>query len=544
MVQKNSKHPLKTALLTLGIVGVLFLGVLLFMKSPLFEVELAQKEIHLELGSTPDTNPKTYLEGPDWCVPLSRVDVSNVRKTQTGRYPIYISHGFRTYTCYVNVTDTTPPKVTTSIKTKTVTPGQLVSAKSLGLDIEDYSEIESIAFTRISSTHFYTGLPEEDITEMKEAYKKGLEMYAEQFQFAYGGIYTLTITVKDAFRNSSDITLILKVEEPPIIETPENYYMGLAYEIDFAEHITAWDFIDETIDTSKVKIDTSQLKTDKAGSYSVAFSATDSYGLKQTTSATVHVLEREELQKLINTHQIDANKDVIVGAYNLYDSGYYENEDISAIQNVMLPSIVHVENDVLSTFGSGFIISIDKDFVTIATNEHVITSDLTPDITFSDGTTCNGSVVASNKMEDIAFIRIPIDGASTATSLPSSYSKTLRTVHINEGYWKSLADHANITIGYNCINANGEIWNTTSGYMIEKTAVRNWNDYKEINEMIISMKPVAGSSGSAIFDAYGHLIGMVRGYTDYVTYTETVAVPLDEILEYYQLIFKKKVQYQ
>lgn len=544
MTKISSKQNNKLFLIPIGVIGFLLLSAVLFVQSPLFDVTLAQTEMHLELGTAADTNPATYLEGSQWCVPLSYVDTSNVKKSKVGRYPIHIYHGFDKYTCYVNVTDTTAPVVSCDIKNKTVTPGETVSVESLGLKIEDYSDIDSMAFTRIASSHFYTGLPDEQTEEMREAYQKGLDMYAEEFQFSYGGIYTLTIGVEDTFHNRSEITLTLKVEQPPVIESASDYYMATAQEIPFEEYITAWDFIDEDLDASDVKIDSSQIQSDKTGSYPIYFSVTDSYGLTTTTEATVHVGTAAELQELINTHQINASEDIIIGAYNLYDSGYYENEDIDFIQNIMLPSIVHIENDVLDTIGSGFIIAIDDEFITITTNEHVVTDDMMPDVAFYDGTTCNAAVVGTNAKEDIAFIRIPIEEKHSVTAVAADYVQSLRTVHINESYWNELDNDESLTIGYNCVNANGKIWFTQSGTMIEKTAKRDWNNYTDIDAMIISMTPEAGTSGSAIFDSYGNLIGMIRGYTDYGSYTETIAVPLHRILKYYELIFKTKVQYE
>lgn len=541
---KQLSKKLKISLAVFGVIGLLLLGVTIFLHSPIFQVNLATKESHLEIGSEMTTDPAFYLEGDDWCVKLSMVDTSHVKETKVGRYPIYIYHGFQKYTSYVNVTDTTAPVVDCEVKNKTVKPGDIISVHSLGLDIQDYSEIESIRFTKISSTKFYTGLPDAETVDMREAYRKGLSMEAEEFQFAYGGIYTLTISVSDTFHNTSEISLILKVEEPPALEVPANFYVADTKEIDFKEYIEAWDFIDEDLDAEDVKVDASQLDLSKVGTYEVVFTTTDDYGLTATQTAKVHVSSQNALQELLNTHAVNLTADVVIGAINPYDSGYYASENIEFIQGIMLPCIVNIENDALDTFGSGFILEITDEFVTIATNEHVINSDLTVDVTFFDATACNGAVVAANAERDIAFIRIPIDGKNSSTSLSLEYVKTLRTVHINKGYWDGLADDCEIAIGYNCINSEGQIWMTNSGYIVEKTAIRDWNEYKDVNETIISMAPIAGTSGSALFDGYGRLVGMIRGYTEYDGYTETVAVPLDELLKYFEVVFKYKIHYQ
>ena len=542
MIKKMTKSKLILAIV--GIVTLLCLALILFMKSPLFEVEHVTKETHLEIGNEAESKPDFYLDGKGWCVALSHVDTSAVKETQVGRYPIYIYHGFQKYTSFVNVTDTTAPVVSCDVKNKTIVPGTIVSVNTLGLNIEDYSEIESVLFTKISSAKFYTGLPEEQMVEMREAYRKGLSMEAEEFQFAYGGTYTLTISVSDIFHNTSEITLALKVEEPPVIEAPNDFYVADAKEIDFTEYIEAWDFITDDLGAEDVEVDASQLNLTKVGTYPVSFSVTDEYGLTATKTTNVHVSSRDALQELLNTHAINLTTSIIIGAKNPYDSGYYASENIEFIQNIMLPCIVNVENDALDTFGSGFIIEINDEFVTIATNEHVINSDLTVDVTFFDATNCSGAVVASSPERDIAFIRIPIEGKNSNSSLSSDYVKNLRTVHINKGYWDGLSDDCGITIGYNCINNEGQVWKTTTGYMVEKEAIRDWNQYEDVNETIISMKPVPGTSGSALFDGYGRLVGMIRGYTDYEGYSETVAVPLSEILSYFEIVFKYKVHYQ
>lgn len=541
---KSTKKKLKIVLIILVLTICLLVSLFIFMQTPLFEVNLTKEETHLELGTSLERDPSYYLEGDNFSVSLSYVDTSSVNKNKVGRYPVYIYHGFEKYTCYVNVADTTGPVISCNVNTKTITSGETISINSLGVSAKDFSDIESLAFTKISSTHFYTGLSDEESEGIRKAYRSGIDVFGEAFRFSYGGTYTLTIEACDTFHNRSEITMTLIVEEPPVIEAASDFYVAIDNQIDFTEHVEAWDFIDEDYDIDDVKIDSSQLNVSTIGDYLISFSGTDSYGLTTTTTSTVHILSKDELQKLINTQKINATDYVIIGAYNKYDSGYYENKDFSFIQEVMLPSIVHIENDKLESFGSGFIIAIDDEFVTLATNEHVISSDLTVDVTFYDGTLCNGAVVYSNTENDIAFIRIPVDGSDATTSLSSNLVKTLRTVHIDESYWKNLKNSNSTSICYNCIDYDGTIWTGATGKIVEKLAVRDWNEYQEIKETIISFSPIAGTSGSALFDQSGRLMGMVRGYTDYGSYIETVAVPLSEILRHYELAFKTKIQYQ
>lgn len=517
---------------------------IIFLKSPLFEVRHTTKEFTFEIGNTLDTSPSAFLDGDNWCVTLSYVDASAVKKTKAGRYPIYIYHGFEKYTTFVTVLDTTPPEVSCDIKNKTVTPGEVVSVHSLGLNIKDHSEIESIYFTKISSDNFYTGLPEDVVADMVEAYRKGFSMQAEEFQFAYGGTYTLTICVTDAFYNSSEITLNLIVEQPPVIEVPSDFYVATYSDVDFTEYMDAWDFVDKDLDASDVVIDTLQLNLGKPGVYEVLFSAKDSYGLTSRVPVKVHVSTQDELQKLINTHSISISEDTIIGAYNAYDIGYYENTSISDLQALMLPSIVHIDNDKLDTWGSGYIIEINDEFITIATNEHVINSDLIVEVTFSNAKTFDGSVVASNPREDIAFVRIPIGEEESQTTYPEASLYELRTVHIDKGYWNDLGENANTVFCYNCIDENAESWMCNNGTILEKYVLRDWNEYSDVPETLLSTEPIPGTSGSALFSEQGNLLGMVRGYTNYATHTDTVAVPLIEILDYFEMVFKYRVEYR
>ena len=116
MPKVNQKQ--KLLFIIAGSISALVVFFFLFLNSPLFEVTHAQKELRLEAGTKPSTDPHTYLEGNNWSVALSYVDTSTVKHNTVGRYPIYINHGLKKYTTYVNIMDTTAPVVKSSVKNK------------------------------------------------------------------------------------------------------------------------------------------------------------------------------------------------------------------------------------------------------------------------------------------------------------------------------------------------------------------------------------------------------------------------------------------
>lgn len=398
-------------------------------------------------------------------------------------------------------TDSTAPLISCNIKTKTLLPGETISIDSLGIRAHDASKIESLAFTKIRSDYFYTGLPEDEISDMRKAYQKGISFHSEEFQFAYGGIYTLTIGACDIYQNCSEIEITIKVEEPPMIEAPTDFYVAEGYKIDFTEQINAWDFLDEDFSSDDLKIDSSSVNFAKAGSYPVFITGTDNYGLSQSMTATVHVHSQEELQQLINTHQINISEQVIIGAYNTYDMGYFDNSDSEMLNAAITPAMVHIENLEKNTSGNGFIIKIDEEMVTICTCAHVTANGMTQTVIFEDGSSCLGSVVRYDEAKDVSFIQIPIDGNSENTSLAKEYVKRLRTVHIDEVYWK---------------------------------------ENKDSSPIIVSSESDSDSSGTAVVDYTGRLLGMFCSSDS----KNGTTIPLNEILRQYELTFKKKLQYQ
>lgn len=331
--------------------------------------------------------------------------------------------------------DTTAPVIRCDLKSKTITAGTVLSVEKLGIRVTDNSPIDSVLFTRLASTQFYPGPSNEKTDAMKKAYETGINIDVEELQFSYGGIYELTVTATDIYANSSDFTFTLKVETPPIFEAPNVFYVCENAEIPYDKYVSAWDVIDGAYAFEDIVLDASEVHPGKTGTYPVSFSITDSYGLRSEQHANVHVLSAEDLQNLIDTHKINISDHTIIGASKPYDIGLYS--DAESLQTAILPALVHISNDRNDRSGDGIIIHIDEDFVTIAATESLVLDNLSVQLSFVDNTTCSASVVFTNTEYDLAFIRVPIDGVSSGSSLSSDALPSLRTVHLDETQWKN-----------------------------------------------------------------------------------------------------------
>lgn len=336
-----------------------------------------------------------------------------------------------------NKPDMTAPVISCDINSKTIKTGDTISVSKLGVRVSDNSKIDSLLFTKIRSDNFYmppADSSSEQLDTIKKAYAEGIAISGEEFQFTYGGIYELTITATDIYANSNDFTFTLKVETPPIIETPPDYYVVTGAEIPYKDYVKVWDIVDGDYTFEDITLDTSNLNIGKEGSYTVSFSAKDKYGLTSTCTANVHIMSKKALQQLIDTHKINATDHAIVGAYNKYDIGYYD--DATQLEVAIVPALVQISNSKNDVAGDGFIIKIDNEFITIATNESVVRGHLSALVSFFDDSKYNASVVFTNEEYDLAFIRIPVDGANETSSVSSNTLSTLRTVHLDETQWK------------------------------------------------------------------------------------------------------------
>ena len=83
-----------------------------------------------------------------------------------------------------------------------------------------------------------------------------------------------------------------------------------------------------------------------------------------------------------------------------------------------------------------------------------------------------------------------------------------------------------------------------TGTILEKTALKNVEDYTNLSQTVLSFHYLDSLSGAPLFDNEGCLVGMLRGSITTDDATETLAVPLNELLDYYERVFKTRVELQ
>ena len=478
-----------------------------------YRVRQVTERMVLELGDKVSEDLHDYIDGFEFAVTRSELDLSDVKQDKVGEYEATVTHGWQEFTYTIIIEDTTPPELILKDEQIYLKLGEEYSANKFVEEVQDIS----------------------GSVELKLKAVDGEETGNGQISFSECGTYDVAVTATDPSGNRSRESMEVIVDTAPVISGMPEYYIAVGSRVDYLEGVTAEDTLDGDV-TDTVEVDTEDLDITVAGDYEIIYTATDDYGLMTEEPWIIHVMEKADLQEAINTHRINRHEQQIVGAYNLYDAGYYETDDVAYIQEVMEPTMVVVLLPNVSR-GSGFILEITDEYVLVCTNQHVVKSKETVEICFHEGSKETGTVVARDKTLDIALVEVK------RSDISEELMDTLMTVHIDVDYWESLKNEEPLSLCFRTLNENGSIWRDKDGIMLEKEGV---SEYKaDVVMTKANMGVFAGSSGSAIFDGYGNFIAMIMGHEYHSgKWVWDWGVRLPDIMSFYYQTYNRQLYYQ
>ncbi|MBQ7924967.1 MAG: trypsin-like peptidase domain-containing protein [Lachnospiraceae bacterium] len=512
---KKKKYPVILAgvLLVVALIG---LGIL---AAPyVMPVKQVAEVFTYELGQGVSHEITDYVTGRNWVVAKSHLDLSYVREHEVGEYPVTVHHGFQNFEYIIRIQDTTPPILTLKGGPYVLEVGESYGVDSFAVEARDNSARISWGIAAAEST--------EDLGSA--------DSYSHTLVFENMGYQRIAISAQDASGNISWLELDVLVDDGPEIAGVRDFYLAVGSQADYMKDITSVDAVDGDV-TETLLVDVSQVNTDIPGAYEVVYSNTDQFGFQTKVQALVHVMEPMELQKAINHHVIHRQEVRIIGAFNPYDGGCYTDDDVKLIMSRMEPAMVGLGIPAVS-WGSGFVIELGQQEMIICTNQHVVKDRKEIMVYFHDGTAVEGVVKAAEYDLDMAFVTIPVE------KLPAHIMDTVMTVHINKAYWESLENETPINLCMRTINEDGSVWRDRIGKLVSKDGqLPEGITYRGVDPITeVDLKLYSGCSGSAILDGYGNLIAMAAGHSDNRYY----AIPLGNILDYFEAVFGRKVYYE
>lgn len=510
MTKENKKKYTKKIGIILGCLAavIVVLGLLPFVV-PLNQVT---STMNVELGDVVSTDLNDYVSGFTPGFWVTNLDVSRVDTNQVGDYTATVKHGFQQFNYKVLVRDTTAPVLTLATDNIYLKKGQMYPANYFVEEIFDLSGDVTVTVS------------DNIMPDFRRTYA-----YSENC-----GNYILSFFAKDASGNESVYTLSITVDTAPTISGIKEYYVVPGTTLNYLDFITAYDEVDGDV-SQNVYVNAEGVDLSKVGSYELMYICEDSYGLESEEAVAVNVMEAIDIQNLINTHEIHRLEEIIVGAYNLYDIGYYNDKTMAQMLEIMEPTTIRITNT--NSYGSGFILQILEEEIIIGTCQHVVKSADTVEISFFDGTKVDGTVVEAIYDMDIAFVSVNIEDIS------QELLDKLYTVHINKGYWDSLNNNADLEVGVRCITDQGTVWRDRSGKLVYKSGQADmmWRDLPQVTRITASL--FHGSSGSNIFDIHGNTMGVatyiIVGGGRHESYCST----LETLCVKYEEVFGKKLYY-
>ncbi len=496
-------------LIVLGFVGA---GVALFPF--VFPLKQTETVFVYELGTPVSRNVADYVFGNSQAMAKAVVDLSLVDMDKVGTYPAWVKQGLYRYEAMICIEDHTPPKLICQ-------EGPFVLKKGENYDLEFFGIRATDLCGQVS-----VGVSFEGAREQKD--------YHDSISYNNTGYYGVQVQATDASGNVTRRELQVLVDEGPQLIGVKDIYQVPGMQLNYLEGVQSLDTIDGDL-TALLNVDTGAVDNTKPGLYTIRYLSVDQYGFDTLQEARVHVLEPEVLQHQLNTHQINRLECRIEGAPNLYDSGYFEAEDVPRVLTEMEPAVVGICARE-GYWGSGFILEINEQEIILCTNQHVVEDFVKADIIFHEGTRLQGELAGSVYDQDIAFFSVPLN------SVPQELLDTLKTVHINFSYWEGLAEDAALTLCMRTIDKDGDVWRDRIGILLDKTTEVPEGIYYRLVAPITEMdlKLFHGCSGSAVWDGYGNLIAMAAAHTDGHYY----GIYLTNILEAFRKIFGREVYYE
>lgn len=454
-----------------------------------WQIEVDESIRTVEYGEILSREPDQYANGFGMSLFFCKLDFSGVDETKVGEYELLLHHGMEEYRIPVIIKDTKAPVIIKKKKDLCYEVGTQIELKDLVAEVQDSDpEVSLVA---------------------KEGKKEYKELLYEQT-----GKFSVLLEAEDTSGNKSSETIEFSVDTAPEFYGVQDFYIAKrCKEVSYSAGVEAIDLKDGNI-TDDIIIKSGTVDLNQNGNYEVVYEVTDSDGLKEELSVKAHVMEKEELEEKIGNREINWREEKIFGAENRYDAGACVTDTLQEQLKYLLPTEVHLyfvypdNPNIIDSSGSGFIIYMDVANIYICTNYHVIAENGEGCCYFYNGENAAIETVGANQPYDIAVLKVQRKDISEETY------KNLMTVHLNRDEFE-IAKNGGKPVFIQKLNKQGvEYCNTGETISFGKIPFRL---LPEIKTMASDLEAYYGSSGSAVMDYEGNLIGMVSGFEDYET---------------------------
>ncbi len=257
--KKKKKSPLLVVLLVIIIlIAAAAIGIYVYYEK---EHDLVYSQVIIEADTTaPDISE--FLKKPAENVSFSRDSSFDV--TKPGDYQVTIVwqmpfFGQQEYPLTVTVQDTTAPLITAAMDSLQMYTSQ--EAPSLADFVGGVTDISDCTYD-----------------------------FAQDYDFTSEGSFDVEIVATDASGNSSSISIPVTVIDDttaPVIEGVEPLTISQGDSVSYKKNITVTDDYDTN---PTLEVDSSQVNTDKRGTYTVTYIATDAAGNVAKKSTTVKIV--------------------------------------------------------------------------------------------------------------------------------------------------------------------------------------------------------------------------------------------------------------